>query len=254
MKKILLLTVCLVSGAVFAQELFPELAGLKRNNTVEKQMKAADRELDKMNREALKIVQKTEKLKEENAQQQQEAQNAEMDESEWELEQEAKALLLEEEMAAEAQGLEDLFAAEQAVVSSENPVNPEEEAAQEEEEEEENKRIIVYMSDAQATITPNKNFSYCFADLKFRNERKKPVTLLDVNVAYDDYDFNYKINNLVKDADQQESVTLVGTACEKIMDMPSFKVNRCVIEGLSEEACKKKVVFSPIKGSPLAGQ
>ena len=140
----------------------------------------------------------------------------------------------------------DLFATSQA---TEEVVEEEVEAEEEEEEEEEEPKIIIYMEAAKSTMTPNRNFSYCFGALKFANTMKRPVQALDVVLTYGPYPSKFNVRNLVKGKEQKASLTLMGETCAHIMEMPEVQINRCVVENMEENTCKKKVEFLPLRGS-----
>ena len=135
---------------------------------------------------------------------------------------------------------------EAAVASQETSDKAEEE---EEDADEKNKKIQIYMANAESTITPNTNFSYCFGQIKFANEMKKPVQALTVEIVYGPYPNTYNIRNLVKDSEQSESVTFVGETCKHILEMPKVTIKRCVVEKMTEAECKKRVEFIPLRGS-----
>ena len=224
MKKILLLALCLFAGSVVAQDLFPELAGLGgRTKNVEKKVEPDTAPAPVVEEEV--AVESVETGSEET--------------------------LTEEDMA-DSLGVEtvqeqetDLFA---APVVEENKVEEEATEEEEEEEEHEEQKITIYMQDAEATMTPNRNFSYCFGILKVLSTMKKPVVALDVVLKYGDLTTNYNVRNLVKDAEQTGTITLMGDSCEHIMDMPEMTIKTCKIPDMDEKACKKKVEFLPLRG------
>ena len=210
MKKILLASICLFAGSVMAQELFPELAGLKQTGETEQ----VAEEIDVVMPDGVRSVGQTEDV-------------------------------------AEVTEVVDVEQSDTpAEVSTESPeVNVAEEEPNPEEEEDDEEKIQIYMASIDSTITPNRNFSYCFGQIKFSTTTKKPVQALDVVITYGPYPSTYNIRNLVKDNEQAVAVTLVGDVCERIMDMPEMTVKRCVVEGMDEAKCKSKVSFTPLRGS-----
>ena len=221
MKKILILTLCLFAGSVMAQELFPELAGMGgRTKTVEKKVAApaTPAPTKALDEDDLPPIAPEVGETETNMQTQQ-------DETVGTATEEANLFDTPEKPADE-------------------PVEAEDE---EEEEEDESQRITVYLADAKSTITPNRDFSYCFGVLKFLNTLKKPVQALSFTLKYGNLKMDYS-TSLQPKQEQTGSIALVGTACEHIMDMPEITFKKCVVEGLSEKACWKKFEFLPLRG------
>jgi len=223
MKKILILTLCLLAGSVVAQELFPELAGLGgRTKAVEKKVATPTptvKEEDNLPVIGEDVLGVEDGLTEEDL---------------------ADAAKIETTTTEEV----DLFAA--PVAEEQQPEATEEE--EEEEEEDEEQKITVYMQDAEATITPNRNFSYCYGIIKVLSTMKKPVEALDITLKYGGLSSNYNVRNLVKNNEQTGTITLMGDACEHIMDMPEMTIKTCKIADMEEAACKKKVEFLPLRG------
>lgn len=223
MKKFFLAILCLTVGTAFAEELFPELSRIKGSRTEQVASNASKPETPVTNPA--------------------EEPSSEIDPSEY-------AVSLEDEYYENFKnaGLEgeDLF----ATGNVESPEQKDEEIKEEkkEEEEDDEQKIIVYMANVNATMTPNSNFSYCFGEIKFLNTMKRPVQALNVVLTYGSYSTSYNVKNLVKDVEQKGSVTLVGDVCNQIMDMPKMTIKRCVVENMEETACKKKVEFVPLRG------
>ena len=226
MKKILIMVVCLLAGSVAAQELFPELAGLGgRTKQVEKKAVAEPKPapvVAETKQEALPEI-GGESLSAEDGV----------------LTAEDMGTATEETVTEEV----DLFAAPAPQEEAK-----EEEADEEEEDEEEDQKITIYMQDADATITPNRDFSYCFGILKVTSTMKKPVEALDVVLKYGGLTSNYNIRNLVPKDEQTGTISLMGEACEHILDMPEITIKTCRVPEMSEAKCKKKVEFLPLRG------
>lgn len=226
MKKILMLGICLMVSGAMAQELFPELAGLGGG----KRTVAAP--VVKGTNEA-QVVKPTEATTQEDdlpqIAQTLEEESAESQDGE----------IIEEKPADEP----DLFA---APTQEETPAVPTQE--EEEEEDDPEQRITVYMDDAQATLTPNRDFSYCFGVLKFLNTLKRPVQALSFTLKYGDLSMDYNPRNLMPNQEQTGTINLIGTACEQILDMPEITIKKCVVEEMSEANCKKKFEFLPLRG------
>ncbi len=226
MKKILILVFCLFAGSVMAQELFPELAGVKGHT------KESPQSVN---------IQVKEKTLEEEVSHQKEGEAEEGGEEKLSAEGE---LSEEDGIGSETETETDLFEEKTKVEETEEA--PVEES--EEEEDEKDQKITIYMQDADATITPNRDFSYCFGILKILNTLKKPVQALDVVLNYGGLTTKYNIRNLQPQGEQTGSITLMGRACETILDMPEMTINACKVEDMKEATCKKKVEFLPLRG------
>ena len=213
MKKFLLASVCLFATAVMAQDLFPELAGLGNRPKAQAQTNEETEET----------------FSEENIITTQQVEDEEIEEI---------AELSENEKQIEI-----------VPINTKNTIGLGEVAAPEEEEEEEDQKIQIYMADANATITPNDNFSFCSGQIKFASTMKYPVQNLEVTLTYGSFSNTYVVSNLNKNEEQAVSITLVGKACEHIMDMPQMEVKRCVADRMSEDKCKQAVEFIPLRGA-----
>ena len=102
------------------------------------------------------------------------------------------------------------------------------------------------MEAVKAVIPPGANNSYCFGRIKFSSTFRQPVQELSVVITYGPYPTPYNIHNLVADSEQTGVLTLVGAACQSIMDMPELEVKKCVIDGIPEDKCKSSVSFLPL--------
>ncbi|MBQ3695380.1 MAG: hypothetical protein II938_00190 [Alphaproteobacteria bacterium] len=221
MKKFLIIATCLVSTYVFAQELFPELAGVGGQ-----QRKAAPVSVQapSVSEETLTVT------AEENIPDVASVVDGTQSENE------------EITTVTEIEQPADLFA---APAPQEAPSEPQEE--EQEEEDDGQQRITIYLDNAKATITPNRNFSYCFGLLKFLNTLKRPVLALDIVLKYNNLTTGYNIRDLQPNVEQIGSFSLVGDACERILDMPTVTIKTCRVEDMEEATCKKKVEFIPLR-------
>ena len=228
MKKILLMVTLLISSTVLAQGLFPELAGFggrERKSTqkpTETVAPASDSSEDHM--PDIKASTSTE------------------DET---LKTDEELATKTNESEASTQPEPDLFAPNEKAETTEQAPLPSENI-EEKTEEDNNQKIIIYLASADSTTPPNENFAYCFGDLKFASTFKRPVQALTVTLTYGPYSSTYTIKNLVRNVEQSNSFGLVGDACNSILDMPKMEITQCVIEGMDEAACKKKVTFLPL--------
>ncbi len=224
MKKIFLLGACLITSVVFAQGLFPELegfgpdAGVAAPKSKKELKKNETEEVPQIAPEAVEKVEEEEQPSGEEAAQKEET-----------------------DLFAENKEPESVVTAESQDKSADG--------AEEEETEEEKRsaQIRIYSDNVDATITPNRNFSYCFGSIKFYNGLRRVIQNLEVKLTYGDIEANYTIRNLAPKATQEESITLLGTACEVIMEMPAVEVKKCQVPEMEENACKKRVVFVPLR-------
>ncbi len=222
MKKFLLLGVCLFCSVAVAQELFPELSNLGRGR-------------GKPTEEVAPVPEETTTT----------------------VEEDLPAIEGGEEEAVEAETAvkeaqsatteEDLFAPVEETPATEE--SAEEEAPEEEEEEEDGAagKIVIYSDNVDSTIVPNRNFSYCFGQIKFYNGLQKPITRLSVTLTYGDLFTNFNIRNLGPKQTKEEKITLVGTACEVLMDVPQIDIKKCEVPEMEEVACKRRVTFVPLR-------
>ena len=218
MKKILLLSFCLISGIGMAQELFPELARVGKPSAPKPQQE---------------VQSTSETVAQDDAVTEGEAPELDIEQ--------IKAIVQAENPAPVPQ--------KRVTKQAKPPKDAEAKEEEEDDQEDKGKKIQIYMADVNATITPNSNFSYCFGQIRFSNTMKRPVQALSVQITYGPYSNTYNIRNLVKDTEQAVSVTLIGEECERIMDMPQMQVKRCVVEKMSEAECIKRVEFIPLRGS-----
>ena len=226
MKKILIMAACLLSSAVFAQELFPELAGVggrQRPATAQQKTSTpppAPTAASTTEEDNLPSIPSTEES----------------------VTEESGETAITEPTSETPNQETDLFAPKQAEATQQA------EQQEEQEEEDPEQRITVYLEDAQATITPNRNFSYCFGVLKFLNTLKRPVLALDIVLKYGSLTASYNVTNLMPQVEQTGSFNLLGDACERILDMPEVTINKCQVEDMDEKTCKKKFEFVPLRG------
>jgi len=210
MKKILILSVCFVAGSVMAQGLFPELAVYSDTNNAQPAVEE-ERALPSIG-EATVV--------------------------------ETQAVETE---AVESENVPDLFSAQdkEEVAEAETEAAAE---AEEEEDDEEERQIGIFPDDVKSTIVPNNNFSFCSGTLKFVNTLAHRVKRLAVSLNYDGLVVDFDVRNLAaKNGQKSEDLVLLGTACEHILDTPEIEIKACEAEGMEPDACKKKVIFIPLR-------
>lgn len=236
MKKILFALMFLGANMAAAQGLFPELADFGSREK-------------KSNKPVVEKVEPVEKVSAKDADSDENMPTIMSQATEEETEENLEALANEAaQLAADAaQDEEDLFAAKkQEEVTEQETV---EENETEEEADEDEQKIIIYMSSADITTPPDYNFAYCFATLKYASSMKRPVQALDFTLTYGDFTSTFNVRDLVKGVEQSsDKFALVGDMCAQVMEMPQMEIKRCVIEGMDEAKCKKKVTFLPLKG------
>ena len=245
MKKILFVLIALGANVVMAQGLYPELAGIDGRG------KKADQVVGKKAEPAKVVVENTviEKPAATNTEENMPKISAESD---IDLENAIGAEpdeYMEDEEEVEIEPQEDLFAQKAEPEQTEpEATDAAEEAESDDDEEDDEQKIIIYMADVDITTPPNYNFAYCFGTLRYQNKLKRPIRALDFELTYGAYSTPFSIKNLKKGAEgQSEEFSLVGESCNTLTGMPEMKITRCLVEGMDEKKCKKKVVFVPMK-------
>ena len=235
MKKFLFLTCCCFSGAVMAQTLFPELAALEKSAPTKEVVRPAP--------ETNVIQEKVEVLAEEDTL----PNIGDAKESEAFIDFEGTSPQNKENTLKNVDEPDTFFAPTNQEDVSDADESPTNEDDEEEDEDSENQYITIYSDNVKATITPNRNFSYCFGEIRFENTLKKPVTEISVDLDYSGIVSSFTVRNLQPKTEKTESLTLVGEACENIMGTPGITIKRCAVPEMAESTCKKKVVFMPLR-------
>ena len=146
---------------------------------------------------------------------------------------------------------EDLFKEpENPTVTTEEPTNETEEEEEEEEEEseedEKEQHIYIVVDDVKATLTPNRNASFCSAAFAVANGLKKELKAFSGSFTVGSMTKEFKFTNVPKEQAAAAKYMFVGTSCEEILNPPSYTIQTCQVDGWSEKKCKDKVQFVPI--------
>ena len=140
---------------------------------------------------------------------------------------------------------EDLFAKKETVLESADKTEPEEEKEEEEGEDDEH-FIFISFADVKATLTPNRNASFCFASFIALNHLKKELKSFSGDFTIGSMTKQFKFYNVEKERIAGAKYTFVGTSCEEILNPPSYNITTCQVDGWSEKKCKSKVRFVPV--------
>jgi len=143
---------------------------------------------------------------------------------------------------------EDLFKeTETPTVATEEPTNETKDSAEEEDEEDEKEQYIyIVVDDVKATLTPNRNASFCSAAFAVANGLKKELKAFSGSFTVGSMTKEFKFTNVPKEQAAAAKYMFVGTSCEEILNPPSYTIQTCQVEGWSEKKCKSKVQFVPI--------
>ena len=209
MKKFLMLSVCFVAGVAVAQGLFPGLAVYSGDQQDQKVVVEEEADLPSIGDNS--VVEETTVVEQ------------------------------DEEMP-------DLFKSTNESAPDVQPTETEDAPEDEGEEGEEEHQITIFPDDVESTIVPNDNFSFCTGKLKFVNTLPHTVKRIAVSLNYNGLVVDFYVRNIAsKKGEKVEDLMLLGKACEHILDTPEIKINACDVEGMETEACKKKVVFIPLR-------
>lgn len=142
---------------------------------------------------------------------------------------------------------EDLFKkTETTPVQSEETTESTEEETEENEENEEEQHIFIVIDDVKATLTPNRNTSFCSAAFAVANGLKKELKAFSGTFTIGSMTKEFKFANIGKEQASAAKYMFVGTSCEEILNPPAYTIQTCQVEGWSEKKCKSKVEFVPI--------
>ena len=129
--------------------------------------------------------------------------------------------------------------------SSTSPETMEEEE-ESEKEEDKDRKIYLFIDGVKATLTPNRNASFCTAVFAVANRLKKPLKAISGTFTVGSMTKQFSFTNIAKEGASGLKYTFIGTSCEEILNEPAYTVKKCQIEGWSEKKCKNKVEFVPI--------
>lgn len=145
---------------------------------------------------------------------------------------------------------EDLFKEPAPPQLNQTEVTPEtgKETVEEEEDNDDDKqqRIYITIDDVQATLTPNRNASFCSAAFAVVNGLKKELKAFSGNFTIGSMTKEFKFNNVAKEQAAALKYMFIGTSCEEILNQPAYTITKCEVEGWSEKKCKNKVQFIAI--------
>lgn len=106
-----------------------------------------------------------------------------------------------------------------------------------------NLRLVVTSADS---IRPTmRNFSYCTAQISLENGTSQTLKSLNVRLTYAPLPVNVSFSGVAKNQSQTQQITLIGEACDGILNQPIMEVQNCQITNMSENECKKRVEFVP---------
>ena len=109
--------------------------------------------------------------------------------------------------------------------------------------------IVWNIDGVQATLTPNRNSSFCSCLFGVYNYTKKKLEKFSGTVTIGGMRKKFNFSGIGKKQLKVSRYTFIGTACEKILDPPEINVQKCQIEGWTEKKCKSHVLFVPLPDS-----
>ena len=133
----------------------------------------------------------------------------------------------------------DLFQ-EKETKQPEKPVVAEEKEP-EETEEEKKQKIEIGVVEANSTLTPNRNMSFCSVKFAVENKTKKEITNISGNFTIGSYTKQFKFSKVGKGAKKDEDFYFVGDSCEQVLSMPAIEITKCQVLDWSEKKCRSKV-------------
>ena len=154
--------------------------------------------------------------------------------------------------------MESLMAENDLIEANLNLLAESEEESTEETSEEEGKEegddgippaIVWNIDDVQATLTPNRNSSFCSCLFGVFNYTKKKLEKFSGTITIGGMRKKFNFSGIDKKQLKVARYTFVGTPCEKILDQPEINVQKCQVEGWTEKKCKSHVLFVPFPDS-----
>jgi len=135
-------------------------------------------------------------------------------------EEEGEAISSQEE---ESSSEEDLFKTEETIPQTQEgtETTAEEESEEEEEEDEKEQHIYIVIDDVKATLTPNRNASFCSAAFAVANGLKKEIKDFSGNFTIGSMTKEFKFSNVGKEQASAAKYMFVGTSCEEILNPPA---------------------------------
>lgn len=106
-------------------------------------------------------------------------------------------------------------------------------------------RVRLVLDNVKNTLAPARNFSFCSGTLILENQLPMEIGSVSVRLGFGDQTVNLSFSGVAKKGKQSRSISLNGTACEHILEMPQMEVTGCQIGTLSEKDCKSRVQYIP---------
>ena len=135
---------------------------------------------------------------------------------------------------------EDLFQPKEDLIEAEVITDVEDVSKEEEDKEQ---YILWTLDDIKATLTPNRNASFCSATFAVANTLRKELKSFSGTFTVGDMTKKFDIKNLKKERGVVSKYMFVGTSCEQILNPPLLDIEKCQVDGWSEKKCKEKVKF-----------
>ncbi len=123
---------------------------------------------------------------------------------------------------------------------------PELQQGQEEKPEMDSGNLRLVLTNASSITPTMKNFSYCTASVSLENGAGRMLKNLTVTLMYPPLSSQLSFSNVGPNQAQTQEITLLGEACQTILDVPVMEITSCQLDRTSVEDCKKRVEFVPI--------
>ncbi len=140
---------------------------------------------------------------------------------------------------------EDLFTKQDTPESVQDSIDPMEEI-EESEEDDNQQKIVLTITDIHATLTSNRNASFCSATFVIGNALKKEIKSFSGDFTIGSVTKKFLFKNIAKQNVFAKKYVFTGTSCEQITNEPKLDIQSCQVEGWSEKKCKEKVQFVPV--------
>ena len=110
-------------------------------------------------------------------------------------------------------------------------------------EEEEKQQIGIIFDNIDATLTPNRHGSFCSISLGVFNGTKKELNGFSGVFTIGKSQESFNFSKIKSKEGKGKSYTFIGRDCEMILNTPQTVLQKCQIEGWSEQKCKAAVVI-----------
>ena len=142
---------------------------------------------------------------------------------------------------------EDLFSKQDTTESVQDNINSVEETEEPEEDDNDNQqKIVLTITDINATLASNRDASFCTATFVVGNALKKEIKSFSGDFTIGSVTKKFLFKNIAKQNVFAKKYVFTGTSCEQITNEPKLDIQSCQVEGWSEKKCKEKVQFIPI--------